>query len=174
MSTKVKQGQYLFPVRDAADNDKVTLIPVTKDFYITANREISRKRKQLQRNGECCCPKKYLWKCDGDCERCRWHITVEQPLCLDAPSSEDENIFLMDTIADDAPLPEDIIEDKALLAALFHELENLDDHSRKLCEIMPNMSEREAAAALGIPRNTLTYRWKKLKDTLADKLKDYR
>lgn len=173
MKIKVKQGQYLFPVRDAVDKDKVTLIPVTKEFYITANREISRKRKQLQRSGECCCPKKLLWKCDGDCERCRFSLAGEQPLCLDAPASEDENVSLMDTIADDSPLPEEIAEDKALMYALYRELDALAPEGRRICELLSRLSEREAAEEMDMSRSTFKRHWAKVQERLAKRLSDY-
>lgn len=173
MSTQVKQGQYLFPVRDAADNDKVTLVPVTKDFYVEANREISRKRKRLQRSGECCCPRKFLWKCDGDCDRCRYH-TTNDPLCLDAPASEDENLSLMDTVADDSPLPEELVEDKALLEALLRVINSLDPKGRRTCELLSQMSERDAAEVMGLSRSAFKRYWAKLKKLLAERLAEYR
>ncbi len=173
MSNKVKQCQYLFPVRDAADNDKVTLVPVTKAFYVSANREISRKRKRFQRSGECCCPRRMLWKCDGNCDYCRYY-NPKEPLSLDAPASDDANISLMDTIAGDAPLPEDIVADKELLYALFRELEQLDDRSRRMCAVMPAVSEREASALLDTPKSSLRYQWSKLVEKLKKNLKKYR
>ena len=80
----------------------------------------------------------------------------------------------MDTIADDAPLPEDVIADKELLVALFRELEKLDERSRRICELMSLVSEREAAKQLGIPRSTFKYQWAKIQAMLREKLKDYR
>ncbi len=174
MSTKVKKHPYLFPLRDAADNDKVTLVPVSKDFYINAYREINRKRKHLQCIGECCCPRKMLWKCDGDCERCRYRIPEQPPLHLDAPIAGQDDISFGDTFEDDSLLPDDVITDKELLDALFRELAKLDDRSREMCEIMPTMSEREAAAKMNTPRNTLVYQWKTLKEKLRANLQDYR
>ena len=50
MSNTVKKSTFLFPVRDAVDADKVTLVPVSRDFYIKATREINSKRKRLQRH----------------------------------------------------------------------------------------------------------------------------
>lgn len=173
MSTQVKQSPYLYPVRDAVDNDKVKLVPVAKDFYIEASRKISRKRKKLQRSGECFCPKKYLWKCDGDCDRCRWHVK-DDSLILDAPCSEDACISLADTIVADAPLPEEVIEDKALLDALYRELAALDSKGRRTCELLSQMSEREAAEAMGLSRSSFKRYWAKLKVLLAERLGDYR
>ena len=174
MSNTVKKSKYLFPVRDAVDADKVTLVPVPRDFYIEVSREINSKRKRLQRCGACCCPRKFLWKCDGDCDRCRYHIPDSAMLHLDALVTMDENLSLMDTIAGDAPLPEDIIADKELLDALIRELAQLNERERRMCALMSAVSEREAAKQMGMPRNTFAYQWAKLRDKLAKNLNEYR
>lgn len=174
MSNTVKKSTFLFPVRDAVDADKVTLVPVSKAFYMKATREINSKRKRLQRHGACCCPRKMLWKCDGDCDCCRYYIPDPALLHLDAPVTMDENLSLMDTIANDTPLPEEIIADKELLDALIRELAQLDERERRMCALMSAVSEREAAKQMGIPRNSLAYQWAKLRDKLAKNLNEYR
>ena len=80
----------------------------------------------------------------------------------------------MDTIAGDAPRPEEIIADKDLLDALFKALDKMDERSRRICELMSLVSEREAAKQLGIPRSTFKYQWAKIQAMLREKLKDYR
>ena len=174
MKTNVKKSTYLFPVRDAVDADKVTLVPVPRDFYVKTSREINSKRKRLQRSGACCYPRKMMWKCDGDCDRCRYHIPDPAVLYLDVPVRVDENLSLMDTIAGDAACPEDIIADKELLSALLQELEQLDARERRMLELASTVSEREAAKQMGIPRNTFAYQWAKLRDKLAKNLNEYR
>ena len=74
-------------------------------------REINRKRKRLQRRGECCCLRNKLWKCDGDCDRCRYRVPDSLLLHLQVPFKRDENITLMDKVAGGAGLLEDIIAD---------------------------------------------------------------
>ena len=174
MKTNDKKSTFLFPVRDAVNADKVTLVPVPRDFHIEVSREINSKRKRLQRCGACCCPRKRLWKCDGDCDRCRYRISDPALLHLDAPVTMDENLSLMDTVVDDTPLPEDVIADKELPVALFKALDKLDERSRRICELMSMVSEREVAKQLGIPRSTLKYQWAKIQAMLQEKLKDYR
>ncbi len=174
MPNNVKKSMFLFPIRDAVDADKVTLVPVSRDFYIKSTREINSKRKRLQRHGACSCSRKTMWKCDGDCDRCRYHIPDPALLHLDAPVTMDENLSLMDTIAGDVPQPEDIIADKELLDALIRELAQLDERERRMCELMSAVSEREAAKQMGLPRNTLAYRWAKLREKLAKNLNEYR
>lgn len=174
MSNKVKKSTFLFPVRDAVDDDKVTLVPVSKDFYVKAYREINSKRKRLQRSGACRCPRNKLWKCDGDCDRCCYHAPDPLLLHLHAPSAADENLSLIDIVADGGPLPEDIVADAELLSALLQELEQLDARERRMLELASTVSEREAAKQMGIPRNTFAYQWAQLRERLAQKLKDYR
>lgn len=173
MKNNDKKTPLRFPVRDAVDVDKVMLVPVSKDFYVKAYREINRKRKRLQRSGACCCPRNKLWKCDGNCDLCRYHIPDPALLHLDAPVTMAENLSLMDTIADDASRPEEIIADKELLDALIRELAQLDERERRMCELMSTFSEREAAKQMGMPRNTLAYQWAKLRDKLARNLNEY-
>ena len=174
MKNNDKKSTFLFPVRDAVDADKVMLVPVSKDFYVKAYREINSKRKRLQRSGACCCPRNKLWKCDGDCDRCCYCVPDPLLLHLHAPSGVDENIALIDIVADGGPLPEDIIADAELLSALLQELEQLDARERRMLELVSTVSEREAAKQMGIPRNTFAYQWAQLRARLAQNLKDYR
>ena len=174
MKNKVKKSPLRFPIRDAVDADKVMLVPVSKDFYVKAYREINRKRKRLQRSGACSCPQKKLWKCDGNCDLCRYRVPEPLLLHLHAPSGVDENIALIDIVADGGPLPEDIVADAELLSALLRELEQLSARERRMLELASTVSEREAAKQMGIPRNTFAYQWAQLRERLAQKLKDYR
>ena len=86
----------------------------------------------------------------------------------------DENIALIDIVADGGPLPEDIVADAELLSALLQELAQLDARERRMLELVSTVSEREAAIQMGIPRNTFAYQWAQLRERLAQKLKDYR
>lgn len=62
--------QFYLPMRDANDPHKVTLIPVSEEVYANITPETNRIRSRRQYHGQCCCPKQYLWKCDGDCDVC--------------------------------------------------------------------------------------------------------
>lgn len=174
MKNNDKKSTFLFPVRDAVDADKVTLVPVSKDFYVKSYREINSKRKRLQRSGACCCPRQFLWKCDGDCDRCRYRVPDPLLFHLHAPSGVDENIALIDIVADGGPLPEDIVADAELLSALLREVARLSARERRILELASTVSEREAAKQMGIPRNMFAYQWAQLRARLAQKLKDYR
>ena len=163
MPNNDKKSTFLFPIRDAVDADKVTLVPVPRDFYVKASREINSKRKRLQRCGACCCPRQFLWKCDGNCDLCRYRVQNPLLFHLHAPSGVDENIALIDIVAD-----------AELLSALLQELAQLDARERRMLELVSTVSEREAAKQMGIPRNTFAYQWAQLRERLAQKLKDYR
>lgn len=174
MKIRVKKGLYLFPVRDAVDKDNVTLIPVSKAFYQTFYREICRKRKKMQRNGECVCPLKKLWKCDGNCEYCRYYSIKQEELCLDAPIADTEGILLLDTIASEYWLPEKIAEDKELFDALRFELSILGAKAYRALELTSKFSEREAAKLMGVPRSSFRRYLAKIKSQLTEKLNEYR
>ncbi len=78
-----------------------------------------------------------------------------------------------DTIQDESPSPESIAIDHALLEMLYQELEELDPEGRRICELMMNCSEREAAAKLNMARSTFKYQWERVKAQLRDKLKGF-
>lgn len=50
-------------------------LPVDENFYYQWYRPIWAARKKAQEHGQCTCPSKFLWKCDGACEDCEYHAT---------------------------------------------------------------------------------------------------
>ena len=60
------------PMRKANDPHHVELMPVSEEVYAEITRETSRIRNRKQYHGQCACPRKYLWKCDGDCSLCEY------------------------------------------------------------------------------------------------------
>ena len=67
-----------------------------------------------------------------------------------------------------------MIEDRELLGALFHKLDELDPEGRRICElVMQGHSERDCGKEMGMARNTFVYKRDKLFATLADYLKDF-
>jgi FixJ family two-component response regulator len=66
------------------------------------------------------------------------------------------------------------MEDRELLGALLHKLDELDPEGRRICElVMEGRSERNCGKEMGIARNTFVYKRDKLFATLADYLKDF-
>ena len=60
------------PMRNVDNPHHVELMPVSEDVYAEITRETSRIRNKKQYHGQCACPRKYLWKCDGDCSLCEY------------------------------------------------------------------------------------------------------
>lgn len=74
----------------------------------------------------------------------------------------------------DEPTPESVLMDKALLSALYEELDHLDPDGRRICElIMQGKTERQMAADLGRSQSTLNYQKRKVLAILREVLKDY-
>ena len=167
---KTNDNQRYYPIRNAEDPRKVTLTPISEEIYHAIYPEIERTRKRMQRACRCGCPRSMLWACDGDCGICPY-ATAGNHVSMDTPLSEHSELTLADTLMDDTPLPESIAEDRALLSALYDELNALDPDGRLICELKANHSEREAAEILGIPFTTFQYRWNKIRKHLAEKLR---
>lgn len=56
-----------YPIRNAENPEKVSLVSISEETYRAIYPEIERTRKRMQRHGRCTCPKSMLWKCDIDC-----------------------------------------------------------------------------------------------------------
>ena len=167
------KNQFFYPVRNPDNPYDVQLIPVTEEVYRSVVPEIERTRKQMQRSGRCVCPKSKLWTCDGDCAICPYSA-CGNTVSFDTPLDDTEGLTLGDTLVSDEPSPEAIAMDKALLAALYEELDRLDPDGRRICELVAaNCTEREAASILGVSKTAFRYQWTKIKKQLAEKLKDY-
>lgn len=167
------KNQFYYPVRDAENPYKVQLVPVTEELYRSIIPGIERTRKQMQRSDRCICPKSKLWACDGDCVICPYSA-CGNTTSLDTPLDDTDGLTLGDTLISDEPSPENTAVNKALLEALYDELSKLDPDGRRICELVAtNCTEREGAAILGVSKTTYRYRWAKLREKLAEKLKDY-
>ena len=92
---------------------------------------------------------------------------------FDAPLEDSEDLTLGDTISSDEPTPESLLVDKAVLDALYDELDRLDPDGRRICElIMQGKTEREIAAEMGRLRSTINYQKTKVLSILREALKD--
>ena len=110
--------QFYLPMRDANDPHKVTLIPVSEEVYTNITPETNRIRSRRQYHGQCCCPKQYLWKCDGDCDICEY-LAAGDNLSLDY-----ETEMHGDTFADTSDT-EEIVTDQILMRQLLERLKEL-------------------------------------------------
>lgn len=86
----------------------------------------------------------------------------------------DDAATLADLEPADTVTPESIAIDKALLNALYSELDALDPRGRRICELLSRLSEREAADEMGMSRSTFKRHWAKVQAQLAKRLDDFR
>lgn len=63
-----------YPLRDAINPYKVTLIEITETQYRALYPEIWATQKREQHHHRCMCTRKYIWKCDGNCDLCEYHV----------------------------------------------------------------------------------------------------
>ena len=66
-----------YPLRDAENSYKVSLVEITEVQYRALYHEIWATQKREQYHKRCMCTKKYLWKCDGNCDLCEYHAAGE-------------------------------------------------------------------------------------------------
>lgn len=164
--------EFFYPVRKANNPYEVELVPISEEVYNAIYPHIWKTRKRMQRSGLCTCPKSMLWMCEADCELCPYRA-AGNTVSFDAPLEDTEDLTLGDTISSDEPTPESILMDKAVLDALYDELDRLDSEGRRICELLMHHSEREAAEIMGMARSTFKRHWTKIQAELQKKLKDY-
>lgn len=94
---------------------------------------------------------------------------------MEMGDSEEDGITLHETLADESQLIESIVEDAVLLEELLQALEELDPEGKKMCRlIMEGCSERQAADVMKMARSTFKRHWDRVKEILAERLKDYK
>lgn len=141
--------QFYLPMRDANDPQKVTLIPVSEEVYTNITPETNRIRSRRQYHGQCCCPKQYLWKCDGDCDVCEYRAAGDN-LSLDY-----ETEMHGDTFADTSDT-EEIVTDQILMRQLLERLKELMPEAITVGQMSldEDMSERKCLEQLNLKRST--------------------
>lgn len=149
------------PMRDANDPHKVSLIPVSEEVYADITRETTRIRSRRQYHGQCCCPKAYLWKCDGDCEVCEYRAAGDN-LSLDY-----ETEMHGDTFADTSDT-EEIVTDRILMHQLLERLGQLmpDAITVGQMSLDEDLSERKCLEQLGLKRSTYRSQLEKVRKQL--------
>lgn len=76
-----------YPLRDTENPYKVSLVEITEAQYRALYPEIWATQKREQYHHRCMCTKKYLWKCDGNCDLCEYH-SAGDTLSLDVPTED--------------------------------------------------------------------------------------
>ena len=64
-------------------------VEVSEEYYRDHTRHYDAFRKRQQSHGQCVCPKKKFWLCDGDCFNCEFHRAGDQ-LSLDFTTENEE------------------------------------------------------------------------------------
>ena len=168
------EKKRLIPVRDADNLSKVILKEVSEEVYRSEDRIISKARKKKQRSGECICPQSKLCLCDMDCEVCEHFQDIHRMRFDDkVKNRKGEDVCLSDTLKDPNSNFCDGLTDRLMIRKALVELEERDPEAARMCLlIMEGLSEREAAAAMGMPRSTFKRRWAAIKAMLAAQLKE--
>ena len=151
-----------YPLRDSENPYKVSLVEITEAQYRALYPEIWATQKREQYHHRCMCPKKYIWKCDGNCDLCEYFAAGDM-LSLDVPT-EDGNANMYDTIPDTAPTMEDVISDALLLEQLIAKFRELDPDADRIIEMLGNeLSDRKIAEQLGRKQRTFADQMKKIR-----------
>lgn len=157
-----KSKKRYYPLRDAENPYKVSLVEITEAQYRALYPEIWATQKREQYHHRCMCPKRYIWKCDGNCDLCEYHAAGDM-LSLDMPL-EDGNANMYDSIPDTAPRMEDVISDAIILDQLIAKFRELDPDADRIIEMLSDeKSDRAIAEQLGRKQRTF-----------ADQMKRYR
>ncbi len=96
------------------------------------------------------CTKRYLWKCDGQCDLCEYH--APDTTSLDEP------------LPDSKPSIEDIYADRDLLKHLITRFREIDPDADRIIQMRldnPKISDRKIAEALGRPQRTFADQMKR-------------
>ena len=154
-----------FPLRDVKNPYKVTLVEITEAQYRALYPEIWATQKREQHHHRCMCTRRYLWKCDGNCDLCEYH-TAGDMLSIDVPT-EDGNANMYDTIPDTAPTMEDVLSDAMLLEQLIARFRELDPDADRIIELLRDeLSDRKIAEQLDRPQRTFADQMKKIRTEL--------
>lgn len=157
-----KSKKRYYPLRDAENPYKVSLVEITETQYRALYPEIWATQKREQYHHSCMCPKRYIWKCDGNCDLCEYHAAGDI-LSLDMPS-EDGNANMYDSIPNTAPTMQDVISDAIILEQLIAKFRELDPDADRIIEMLiDEKSDRAIAEQLGRKQRTF-----------ADQMKRYR
>ena len=172
---KNNDNKRYYPLRDSKDPYKINLIQITEEQYRSLYPEIWRIQKREQYHHRCMCPKKYIWKCDGNCDLCEYH-TAGDTLSLDANicSEGDSQFNILDSTAENNANVEEIILDKILMKQLIKRLEELMPEAVEIGKLRMNgVKDDDIAEIIGIKRTTFRSRLDKAAKKLRDEFGKY-
>lgn len=144
---------------------------IPEDQYREYDRWRTALRKRMPYRGECFCPRSKWWLCDGNCLDCEFRNNTT--VSLDDPLPDGEGT-LADYVADDSPLIEEVLSEKAELDQLFARLQELMPEAKRIGELREeDLSDEAIADIIGIKRTTFLSRLKKAKEKLAKEFPDW-
>lgn len=166
MAIKENQSsKRYYPLRDAGNPYKVSLIEITEEQYRALYPEIWATQKREQYHHRCMCPKKYIWKCDANCDFCEYSAAGDR-LSLDV-TTDDGNANMYDAIPDREPTMEDVISDAILLKELIERFRELDPDADLIIEMFKEeLSDRKIAERLGRKQRTFADQMKRIRKEL--------
>lgn len=142
-------------------------VPVNKDVYLEYYRPIWRHFKAARRHGSCCCTGNRWWLCTADCSDCLYCRTG------DVQSLEHEREVCGDIRPDETVTVAEVVEDQIYFQQLLNRLAELMPEASRIGELrLDDLSEREIADLIGIPRNTFRYQLKKARAQLEAEFSD--
>ncbi len=137
------------PMRNADNPHHVELMPVSEEVYAEITRETSRIRNKKQYHGQCACPRKYLWKCDGDCSLCEYSAAGDN-LSLDY-----ENDLHGEHFSDGCDI-EEMVTDQLMMRLILERLAELLPVALTIgkMKLDEELSERQCLEQLDLKRST--------------------
>lgn len=147
---------------------------VPEEAYKEHTRFHDTYRHKMQRRGLCYCPRNKWWVCDADCLTCEYR-NANAIASLDSPIGEnDDDLILLDTIADDSVAVSELAADRIVLEQLFKRLAELMPEAENIGRLrMQGLSDEAIAKKIGIPRTTFLSRIKAAKKQLEKEYPDF-
>lgn len=151
-------------------------VEVKDEVYYEYYRPIWAHRKKMQSHGRCACPKGKLWVCDADCGKCSFSVGGDmRSLDFEYEDSEGNAYTLAETLVDESPNAQVILEARELRDALFRKLGDLDPEGKRICELLlEDKSEHEIAVEMGFKsQSSVSHRKKRAFEKLRESLSDF-
>lgn len=147
-------------------------IPVSQEEFDAFYKETSVYRRRQQRYGLCICPQDHWFSCDTDCENCRYRVANYKTESLDAPRYDgdfegDDFSSKYDTLPQSGLTMDELVADVDQMQRLLDQIREIMPEAIDMGRMrVDGQSDADIAEVLGIPRTTLLYRLKKLRQTL--------
>ena len=147
-------------------------VELDENQYLELRRERQRIYYRRYTAGECYCPKKELWLCDGVCESCKYYCkkTLSLEKRIQCKMGE---VSLKDTIADTTDYEEyftEVIDDSSIIERIRELAPELIVYGQKKLE---GKTESEIVKEMGCARSTIFRKMKKVQAILEAEYKNF-